>query len=148
MDVIARACPACPGSEFASWPSHYRTRAHREALARRREVARQADAFMSAVGRWTSLRIADADWPLHLQREADGKWVATIYPPGVLAATFIVAAQRLVRYVPNSPLDQARSEYSPRVPHYWRGESYAGLDEALRNAALALQVEGQVEGRA
>ncbi len=103
---------------------------------------------MSAIGRWTTLHVADADWPLHLQREADGKWVATIYPPDALDATFVWAAQRFVRYAPNSPLNQERTEQATRMPHYWRGESYRGLDEALHNAALALQVEGQTEGRA
>ncbi len=144
--ALALTCPACPGSEFTSWPSHYRTRAHRESLARRQAVARQADAFMSAVGRWTSLHVDDADWPLHLQREADGKWVATIYPPDALDAVLGAAAQRVVRYAPNSPLAQAQAE--SRTPRYWRGESYAGLDEALRNAALALTTEGWPEGRA
>ena len=127
--IVAMAeCAACRETMLSDrWPSHYRTRAHREALARRRSVSEQADGFMSAVGRWGTVQ----GWPVHLQRQVDGKWVATIYRPDATGTALAVAAIR-----------------GTDGTLYWRGESYQGLDEALRNAAAAMAAHGRQEGRA
>jgi hypothetical protein len=110
MTDLKLTCPSCPGSVFTSWQSHYRTRAHRQSLARRR----QAISFMVAMGRWATIRVGDEAWPVHLQQQVDGKYVATIYPPVY---------------------------WTSPSPRYWRGESYVGVDEALRNAALLMVTE-------
>jgi hypothetical protein len=130
--AVLHTCPVCPGSEFTSWASHYRTRAHREALARRR----QARGYALAMGTWAAIRVDGAAWPVHLQVQCDGKYVATIYEPSVgpvdLSAFYGSDRDTFLLGLKAAAFQLAKGA------RHWRGESYAGLDEALHNAAMLL----------
>jgi hypothetical protein len=70
--------------------------------------------------------------------QGDHKFVATIYAPPAAPVTWRDRNQY-------SRLDFAATmaalfEASGRS-HYWRGESFIGFDEAMRNAAAALAAE-------
>jgi hypothetical protein len=132
VSTLASTCPVCPDSQFASWASHYRTRAHRESLARRR----QAGGYALAMGTWTAIRVDGAAWPVHLQVQGDGKYIATIYEPSV-GPVDLSAFYGSDRDTYLFGLKAAAMQLASDTRH-WRGESYAGIDEALRNAAMVL----------
>ena len=131
-------CAACHVSMTAdAWPSHYRTRAHRTALAR----LRQATGYQAAIGQWTQVRVdVGPPWPLHLQMQADGKFVATLYRP-LDGHPDLSGAYGISRGAFRQGLRVAAMQTVAGGARYWRGESYIGFDEAMRNAASALAAE-------
>jgi hypothetical protein len=124
-------CAACHESmDRLAWRSHYRTRAHRDALVR----LRQATGYQAAIGQWTEVSIdSGPPWPLHLQMQADvelgrSKYVATLYRPDLT-----LEQRAMLRVLAFSP--------DPRGRLYWRGESYLGFPEAMRNVEAAFAAD-------
>jgi hypothetical protein len=139
-------CAACHESmDRLAWRSHYRTRAHRDALVR----LRQATGYQAAIGQWTQVTVdSGPPWPLHLQMQADvelgrSKYVATLYRP--LGAPDMSGAYGISRGAFAQGIRVAAMEAVMQAgtggSRYWRGESYLGFPEAMRNVEAAFAAD-------
>ena len=100
----------------------------------------------SIVSQWTSVVVNGTEYPILLSRQPEVgriKYVATIYEPEVsLGRTVLTEPDRYGA----RRIDREATVAALMKPGlYWRGESYLGMDEALRNAAAAMDTVPQIE---
>ena len=99
----------------------------------------------SIVSQWTSVVVNGTEYPILLtrQHEVDRvKYVATIYDPTAIGSAKLSKPDRYgAVHVDRGSTIAALM----KLGLYWRGESYLGMDEALRNATAAMDTVPQIE---
>ena len=115
------------------------------------EQVRSGRTILPMVSRWTSVKVEAVEYPILLTEmleEANPpssgrrKYIATIYDPAAIGSAKLEPPDRYGQV----HVDRAATIEGLMKPGlYWRGESYLGFEEALRNAAAAMSVVPQVE---